>query len=271
MPLLRKLRHQVAKSPVRVPLVWIRHKTLKSSDVFLASYPRSGSTWLRFLLFQSLVGESSGFQNVNLAIPDVKRHKVGLPFMPNGGRLIKTHEAYHPEYRKAIYLMRDPRDVALSEYAYQTALGLVNLDLDDYLKKFLTSGVNPFASWKKHVESWLSAPLSHEQLLVLRFEDLRKDAFQAVAEIARFAGLKPDEDRIRRAIADNTTERMSAKEKETPQRASKRGRFIGKGSVGGWRANLKPEQVQRFRQYAGEALERAGYPLDAEPVEAVTA
>jgi len=271
MPLLRKLRHQVAKSPMRAPLVWLRHKSLQPTDVFLGSYPRSGSTWLRFLLFESLVGESSGFQNVNLAIPDVKGHEVGLRFMPGNGRLIKTHEVYHPQYRKAIYLVRDPRDVALSEYAYQTALGLVDLELDEYLSRFLTRGVNPFSSWRAHAESWLSAPLSKEQLLIVRFEDLRKNTFQTVAQIARFMGLPPADDRIRKAIADNTVDRMRAKEKETPQRASKRGRFIRSGSVGGWRANLNPAQVQMFRQYVSDTLLQMGYPLEAEPVEAVTA
>jgi len=64
MPLLRRLRHQVANSPARTPLVWIRHKSLRSSDVFLASYPRSGSTWLRFLPYDSLLGESSGFSHL---------------------------------------------------------------------------------------------------------------------------------------------------------------------------------------------------------------
>src|ERR1700720_3757383 len=95
MPLLRRLRHEVAKSSVRTPLVWIRHKSLKASDVFFASYPRSGSTWLRFLLYDSLLGESSGFSSVNQAIPDVKFHKAGLPLMPGAGRLIKHNEAYH--------------------------------------------------------------------------------------------------------------------------------------------------------------------------------
>jgi hypothetical protein len=271
MPLLRKLRHQVAKSPVRAPLVWLRHQSLRSSDVFLASYPRSGSTWLRFLLFESLVGESSGFQNVNLAIPDVKAHQVGLRFMPGDGRLIKTHEVYHPEYRKAIYLVRDPRDVALSEYAYQTALGLVDLDLGQYLHRFLTQGVNPFASWRAHVQSWRTAPLKPEQLLVLRFEDLRKDTFQTVVQIARFMGLPPAEDRIRKAITDNTVDRMRAKEKETPQRASQRGRFIGSGSVGGWRNNLTSAQLELFRQHVSQPLLQMGYPLEPEPVEAVSA
>jgi len=271
MPLLRRLRHEVAKSSFRTPLVWIRHQSLKASDVFFASYPRSGSTWLRFLLYDSLLGESSGFSSVNQAIPDVKFHKAGLPLMPGAGRLIKTHEIFHPEYRKAVYLVRDPRDVALSEYAYQTALGLVDLDLDHYLQKFVTQGVNPFASWRVHVESWLSAPLDREQLLVLRFEDLRADPLKAVVQVATFLGLKSNEDRIRQAIANNTVEKMRAKEKATPQRASARGRFIRSGSVGGWRGTLNEAQVQLFRQHAREPLERMAYPLEAAPVETVTA
>lgn len=270
MPLLRRLRHEVAMSPVRAPLVWIRHQSLRASDVFFASYPRSGSTWLRFLLFDSLVGEPSGFSSVNHAIPDVKLHKHGLPLMPGGGRLIKTHEVYHPEYRKAVYLVRDPRDVALSEYAYQTALGLVNADLDHYLRKFVTQSVNPFASWRAHVDSWLSAPLGEGQLLIIRFEDLRADPFKTVVQIVEFLGLTPDEARIRAAIANNTVEKMRAKEKETPQRASTRGRFIRSGSAGGWRGLLNAAQVQLFRQNAEDWLSRLGYSLDAEPVQAVS-
>jgi len=259
----------MASSPLRAPLVWLRHKSLKSTDVFLASYPRSGSTWLRFILFESLLGESSGFNSVNQAIPDVKSHRVGLPLIPGGSRLIKTHEVYHSEYRKAVYLVRDPRDVALSEYAYQTALGLVDENFDDYLKRFLHEGVNPFASWRAHVESWLTAPLNKEQLLVLPFESLRADTVKTITRIAEFLGLTPDEHRIRRAIADNTVERMRAKEKEVPQRASKRGQFIRSGSVGGWRANLSPSQVDAFRERMGHLLTQMEYPTAAEPVGAV--
>jgi len=268
MPILRKLRHEVAKTGVRAPLVWARHKSLRANDVFFASYPRSGSTWLRFVLFESIAGQASGFGNVNESIPDVKEHKTGLPLMPNGGRLIKTHEVYHPEYRKAVYLVRDPRDVALSEYAYQTALGLVNQPLDEYLKVFLTKGVNPFASWMAHVNSWLSSSLSEDQLLVVKFEDLRRDTANGVAEIVRFFGLTPNQEQIRQAVANNSVERMKAKEKESPQRASKKGQFIRSGSVGGWRNTLTEAQIAVVRDNAGPLLTRLGYPLEAPASEA---
>lgn len=265
--MLRKLRHQVAKTGVRAPLVWARHKSLRPNDVFFASYPRSGSTWLRFVMYESMAGESSGFGNVNQSIPDVKEHKTGLPLMPNGGRLIKTHEVYHPEYKKAVYLVRDPRDVALSEYAYQTALGLVDMPLDEYLPLFLAKGVNPFASWSEHVKSWLSAPLANDKLLVVKFEDLRKDTASGVAAIIRFFGLEPNQEQIRKAIANNSVERMKAKEKESPQRASKKGQFIRSGSVGGWRGKLNDAQIQIVRDQAATLLNRLEYPLDAQAEE----
>jgi hypothetical protein len=66
-------------------------------------------------------------------------------------------------------------------------------------------------------------------------------------------------------------EKMRAKEKETPQRASARGRFIRSGSAGGWRGGMNLAQRQRFEKHAGDLLSRLGYALDANPVEAVTA
>lgn len=61
---------------------------------------------------------------------------------------------------------------------------------------------------------------------------------------------------------------MKAKEKETPQRASKKGQFIRSGSVGGWRANLNETQIKIVRDHAAALLDRLGYPLDAQPQEA---
>ncbi len=267
MPMLRKLRHEFAKTGVRAPLVWMRHQSLRANDIFFASYPRSGSTWLRFVMYESIAGESSGFGNVNTSIPDVKDHKTGLPLMPNGGRLIKTHEVYHPEYKKAVYLVRDPRDVALSEYAYQTALGLVDMPLDAYLPLFLSKGVNPFASWSDHVKSWLESPLGEDKLLVVKFEDLRRDTVNGVAEIIRFYGLEPNLAQIQKAVDNNSVERMKAKEKEAPQRASKKGQFIRSGSVGGWRGKMTDAQIQIVRDQSASLLNRLGYPLDAQAEE----
>jgi hypothetical protein len=48
----RRLKHEASKT-----IVWARHRDVTSGHVFLASYPSSGNTWLRFLLFGILTGE----------------------------------------------------------------------------------------------------------------------------------------------------------------------------------------------------------------------
>jgi len=88
---IQRFRHVLSKTKVRVPVMWVRHSTLRSCDVFLASYPRSGSTWLRFILQEILTGEPSRFENVNQRIAFVGRHGNAPSLLPSGARLLQTH------------------------------------------------------------------------------------------------------------------------------------------------------------------------------------
>src|SRR3954465_10432280 len=167
---LRQIRHNLSRTRVRSTLLWMRHRAFNPADVFTASYPRSGSTWLRFILVELLVGQSSGFKNVNQLSPDVGEHFSANALLPGAGRLIKTHELYLDSYEKAIYLVRDPRDVAISEYAYQKALGVRSGNFEHFLNDFLRKGVNPFGLWTKHVNSWLEAAEAKRcQVLTVRY------------------------------------------------------------------------------------------------------
>jgi len=261
MPTLRKVRHRLSKSPVRRPLVWARHRSFNPGDVFVGSYPRSGNTWLRFMLFEVLVGQSSLFNNVNQLMPDVGKHDKALPVLPDKGRLIKTHEPYRKEYRKAIYLVRDARDVVLSEFAYQKALGLAKDDFEDYLPRFLQGEVNPFGSWTAHVDSWMNArDDGHAEIFLVRFDEMRRDPEASLAKMMEFLGMPVDPQTIQRAVANNSVEKMRDKEKTQPQRASAKGRFIRSGAVGGWRDKFTEAQTQLVQKWAGSALARLGFP-----------
>ena len=265
MPTLRRLRHDLSKTGLRSPLLWVRHQGFRPSDIFTASYPRSGSTWLRFILAEILAGQSSGFKGVNLLSPDVGQHSRAQALLPGDGRLIKTHELYRPSYKKAIYLARDPRDVLFSEYAYESALGVIDGDFDVFLNAFLRKGVNPFGLWTDHVNTWLDAADSNQcELLVVRFEEMRRDTERSLKQIMDFMNVPVEQSTIRKAIENNSLEQMKAKEKITPQRASAKGRFIGSGSVQGWKQKLSVPQLQLIDQYAGRAMSRLGYALALE-------
>ncbi len=260
MPILRKVRFTLAKTPARAPLVWARHRNFLPSDAFVGSYPRSGSTWLRFMLLEILSGEASGFSKTNEMLPDVGKHSTGATVLPAGGRLIKTHEAFRTEYKKAIYLARDPHDVALSEFAYQKALGFAGDDFNLYLHRFLRGEVNPFGSWTNHATTWMNAADNgRSEILLVCFEELKRNSVQELSRIAEFLGVPVPASRICEAVENNSMDRMRQKEKADPQRASAKGKFIRSGSAGGWRETFTEEQCQLVQQYAGNIMARLGY------------
>jgi len=261
--MVRRIRHQITKSKLRVPLVWLRHRGIKEHDVFVASYPRSGSTWLRFLLFEALANTEAGFDNVNRVIPDVGMHASAPSILPSRGRVIKTHEAYRSEYKRAIYVVRDPRDVALSEFAYEGALGRVSGNFDRYLTDFLQGTATAYGSWLDHATSWIDSPLAGRgTLMVVRYKDLRKDTEKQLEQILKFLDVSLDRPRIVQAIRNNDFQRMRVKEERTPQLGNPTDdekRFVRKGSVGGWKDQLTAEQLERIEEKTGKMLARLGY------------
>jgi hypothetical protein len=256
--------------------VWSWHLGLKPQDIFQASYPRSGSTWLRFILFQILRGEEAGFGKIDKSIPEIESHRGVPPILSCGGRLIKTHEKYRKDYTKAVFLVRDVRDVVLSSYARtldEWSTPLVSKgDFDSFLLSFLEGRALQMGSWQEHTRTWLESPLAKKgNLMVVRYEDLRRNSEEVLGRLLRFLGVTPDIQIIRKAIEDNSLLQMRAKE-DKARKAGERsvllachkttgedGRFVRKGAVGGWRGKLADAHVKIIDQYAGDVLLTLGY------------
>jgi hypothetical protein len=277
MQTYRRVRAKAARSKIRVPMVWSWHLGLKPQDAFLASFPRSGSTWLRFMLYEVLSGEDAGFRKIEDRLPEIQRHRGSQPILAGGGRLIKTHENYRSDYKRAVLLVRDVRDVFLSNYAGYEALGLAPIvskgDIDSFLLSFLEGKSHHTGSWQQHTQSWLESPLANNgNLMVIRYEDLRKNPEEGVGQLLEFVGLKADARAIRRAIENNTLQQMRAKEDKAKKAGEtsillgrrteafdETSRFVRKGAVGGWRSKLTDAQVKVVEQYAGDTLATLGY------------
>ena len=270
-----RLHYRAARTPLSVPLHWVRHRSLNSEDVFLASYPRSGQHWTRFQLFELLTKRAADFDSLDDTIAPVGRHFRAPRILPRGGRLIQTHQRWRKEYRKAILLVRDVRDIVLSDYAWDESLNLPRhldiKDFDSYLEPWLCGKTQtPGAgSWQEHLNSWLESPLVTEgKLLVIRFEDMRKNTEDALVRMTEFLGVPVTRQRVREAIANSSLEKMRAKEdasnkydsQKIGRKQGEEHRFIRKGSVGGWRERLSTPQLELIEQYAGKELVRMGYP-----------
>ena len=88
-------------------------------DTFIISYPRSGSTWTRFLAANLVYpNEKVTFVNLDQLVPATavsSRHSLKSARRP---RIIKSHNYYDHRYPRVVYVVRDPRDVVLSEYRF---------------------------------------------------------------------------------------------------------------------------------------------------------
>lgn len=282
LPLLRRIRYRITETPMRAPVIWYRHRGFKAEDVFLACYPKSGSTWLRFQLYEALSGQPAEFGSVNDAFRAIGEHFDAPRLLPGGGRLIGTHESYRPEYHKVLYIVRDVRDVALSQFPREQHMGVGSKTLDDYLLRLMT-GHKRHGAWHEHVLSYMDSDLAaHGKLLLVRYEDLRQRTEETLTRALEFLGASADRYAIQQAIANNSLEAMRVKEdrvhslgikvRRHPHKSSQEGRrFVRTGLVGGWHDKLTPQQLALIEQYAGGALARLGYPLVAGSSELKTA
>jgi hypothetical protein len=242
-----------------------RYRDINPTDLFIASYPRSGTTWLRFLLFELLTGEPSGFVSVNKSIPYVGEHQRAPRLLPNGGRVIKTHEVFLRGVGSAIYVVRDPRSVVLSEYLWQLRTGLFEGSFDVFFDGFIAGRANPYGRWDRHVDVWSRSSIQTAgRLLVVRFEDLRGDTHAELKRVLGFLGLNLDRFLIDRAVAHNELAEMRAKEEAAPSwalgaRARPEIRFVNSGALADWKDTLRQEQVQTITSEFYESLLAHGY------------
>ena len=88
-------------------------------DIFLVSYPKSGNTWVRFLLANLLKegDELIDFKSAIKYVPEIGIHNDELVNLKRP-RIIKSHELYNAKYPKVVYIVRDPRDVYVSYFHY---------------------------------------------------------------------------------------------------------------------------------------------------------
>jgi hypothetical protein len=230
----------------------------------LASYPRSGTTWLRFMLTEVLTRQDARFGSDDQPIIYVGDHAGAPDVLPGGGRLIFTHETLPVGDRRVIYVVRDPRSVALSEHRWLLRRGLAPPTFDQFVDEFLRGRSNPWGRWDAHVHAWLEGEAARaNHLLVVRFETLRAAPEPQMAEVLTFLGANADPTAVARAVANNALERMREKEEEAPDRAFAAGvrrdvRFVKEGATG-WKSDLSIAHAEAIERTFGDMMARLGY------------
>jgi len=224
--------------------------------VMLASYPRSGNTWSKFMLAELLTGSEVDFSSNEDLVPMVGCH-LGVPrLLPDAGRLIKTHEPYNRSYGRAIYLVRDVRDVALSFRKLRAVEGFDHESFEAFLIKFVRGEVGGYGSWQAHVMSWLTAAQRDSGVLVIHYEELIDDTVTKLGEMARFLRVSDDEARLRAIVENNRPDKM--RNRKTEYSDERMSVTVGEGAYNRWRAHYSEAELALIEP-AMETMRLAGY------------
>jgi Sulfotransferase domain len=251
-------------------------------DIFLAAYPGSGGQWLRRLVGNLMDPEHPVTErDVMQRIPDLY-HLSRRTFkrMPRP-RTIFSHECLDAEgHVRVVYLVRDPRDVALTNFEQRRTGGAI--DASTSLEQFVLtvfmkteqqqngwaeefSGairahkrwyrsllkdefLGTPASWGENVMSWLGGRgRDSKTLLMLRYEQLFANPVQTLTAVSDFLGLGESYGRVSAAVAASRDRgRVAAAEPEVPGR---------------WKVSLPDPAVVQIESVWGPLMSALGYPL----------
>jgi Sulfotransferase domain len=275
---------------------------VSGNTVWVASYPKSGSTWLRAVytalrreaepdindlgagniaaerrIFDTGLGVRSSDltpDEIDLLRPradevacegagvDVWRKIHDALFSGPSGELVVSVAAT----RIALYMVRDPRDVAVS-LAHQAAKpltwaverlgssGAVSKSarrLDSQLRQRL-------GTWSEHVASWTDAPPF--PVHVVRYEDCLTDALPTFRALFAATGLNPTDTALTEALAGCAWEHLREQEEAAGFREGGTGksRFFRRGIAGAWVEEMPGELARRIEDQHGEVMVRFGY------------
>jgi hypothetical protein len=251
-------------------------RTLKifPDDVFLVSFPKSGNTWTRFLIANLANPKTPAtFANIHALVPDPEgTAKKIMDRMPRP-RIIKSHECFDPRYPRAMYIVRDPRDVALSQYHYHRKCRKIDDDypIEKFIGHFLAGQTCPHGSWGENVSTWLVTRKNDARFLLLRYEDMIENTPRELSKIAAFLGIDATKERISQAVERSSAENMRKLEKaqshlSTLTKTSRKDLpFVRAAGSGGWKSGLPEAQVARIEAAWAPLMRSLGYELTTRP------
>jgi aryl sulfotransferase len=278
--------------------------TAPSGIVWLASFLKSGNTWFRILLANLTAGqnEPADINNLDRRIAS-SRYQFEATTMLDSGLLshddidrlrprvyeaiaaqaseqvwIKVHDAYisSPDgepllgrnvSRAAVYLVRDPRDVAVSlAYHYgatiDDAIKLMNsadFELCNGRNGLETQLRQKLRGWSGHVTSWLDQ--TDVAVHTVRYEDLVAAPAECFRAALEFVGWSASPGEIERAVryADFAELQRQESEKGFAERFSRTAPFFRSGRVGVWRESLTAAHVDAIEQCHAAVMARLDY------------
>lgn len=246
----------------------------RSDDIWLNSYPRSGTAWsyellnaiicegdLRILKQAQHDGKILKFLPIEVGSHISVQKKLDTWKALPSPRVIPTHLTYSlfPKTAielqcKRIYVLRNPKDVAVSFYHFHRAhklMGYYKGTWDNFLNCFLCGQVL-YGSWFEHTLGWWKAiEEAPENVMVLFYEDMKQDLPGNIRRIGSFLGKHLSNEAVA-AIAKHTSFASMSKNPFTNRESNPTmdlsiAPFLRKGQVKDWKSNFTERQNEQFK------------------------
>lgn len=249
----------------------LRGPTFRSDrerDIFLASYPRSGNTWLRAILFHARIGRApQNLGEIDFGIPDEhqppRRRKLLAPVHPTERFIVKTHQPYRlrSPYQDVVCVVRDPRDVIPSYFRYLSRKKEVRDDeFEDFAIGCISGAVWP-GSWFEHVASWQFFRSKHpDRICIFTYERLVALDAPEIERLGKALLLPSEVDPVA-LFRTYDLARMRALEGRGNRPGEPTTGFIGEGRASTSRREVVEATIQRHAPQWSDLMTALGYAM----------
>ena len=274
--------------------------------IWISSYPKSGNTWVRYLLANYFYNPSritnaniidnikkfnindkfkkiSNLENIKKNPFDISKYWIpsqenliknnkSIFFLKNHNSLIRIGENNFTKKEfclATIYIVRDPRDVAVS-FAHFS-----NLNYDKTIDKLLSEELfasvdsnNPWnieiiGSYKFHYNSWKNGIINVPSIII-KYEDLINDTYGQLLRIINFLckvlNLNINHEQLIFSVYNSSFETLKKFEKENKfKEKGGSNRFFRKGKYNDWIYELNQSQISRIERTLSKEMDILGY------------
>ncbi|XP_027152517.1 cytosolic sulfotransferase 12-like [Coffea eugenioides] len=269
-----------------------KHFEAQDSDIFLVTTPKSGTTWLKALLFALVNRMQCSFMEQHPLLMHSPHELV--PYLDSkiyvenqtpdlssftSPRLFATHlplvslpQSVHDCPCKIVYLCRDPKDTFVSLWHFANKLRLENMEsnsLEDVFDRFC-KGVSAYGPFWDHVLGyWKESLKNPDKVLFLKYEDLKEKPTSQLKKISDFLGYPFSTEEEASGLLEGIIDLCSF-DKLSNLEVNKSGKlssgeenkaFFRRGEVGDWMKFLNAKMVARLNSITQQKFDASGLKL----------
>jgi hypothetical protein len=255
--------------------ILVFRRYLRQTDIFLVGHPKSGNTWLAYMLAIVLTDDFSSrvtLGNIKEYSPVIhgRDSKISNYQDIASPRVFRNELPVYPDlYPKSIYLIRDPRAVLTSYFhMYRTIFDDFETTMEEFVDEYISQGCirrfEPAVRWDQQVLEWLERAKNDSRVTIVKYEDMVLNREAALKQVLDSAQISYTSNIIDLAEKRGGFREMRSNEEKYgaasyPGEIGKRGRFIRRGKIEGWKDEMHRSTAERIEKEFAVAMKAAGY------------